>query len=99
MSGSTSSRRLGFRARTLTLTPEETSMHVGKSGLLGVLLFLSVQVHAAEISVLSAGAVEPGIHAIIDAFRKSTGHEVRVRFATAPALRERVGAGESADLL
>ena len=55
--------------------------------------------HAAEISVLSAGAVEPGLHAAVEAFRKATGEEVKVRFATAPALRQLVGSGERADVL
>ncbi len=55
--------------------------------------------HGAEIDVLSAGAVEPGLHAAADAFRKATGDEVKIRFATAPALRQRVGNDESADVL
>jgi molybdate transport system substrate-binding protein len=54
---------------------------------------------AAEINVLSAGAVEPGVTAVAEAFRKETGTEVRVKFATAPAIRERVGKGEAADVV
>lgn len=57
------------------------------------------QVGAAEIQVLSAGAVEPGIHAAAHAFSAKTGHKVSVRFATAPAMRKRVEGGEIADVV
>ena len=54
---------------------------------------------AAEISVLSAGAVEPGMVKVIDAFRRQTGHDVKVAFATAPAILKRMGGGETADVV
>jgi molybdate transport system substrate-binding protein len=54
---------------------------------------------AAEIKVLSAGAVEPGILKIIDKFRRETGHDVKITFATAPAISKRVGAGETVDIV
>ncbi len=54
---------------------------------------------AAEIRVLSAGAVEPGLVGLIDAFRRETGHDVKVAFATAPALRKRIGGGEMVDVV
>ena len=54
---------------------------------------------AAEIRVLSAGAVEPGMVKVIDAFRRETGHEVKVAFATAPEILKRLGAGETADVV
>jgi molybdate transport system substrate-binding protein len=53
----------------------------------------------AEISVLSAGAVQPGLLKVVDAFRRETGDEVRVTFATAPAIRNRLKGGETADLV
>jgi molybdate transport system substrate-binding protein len=53
----------------------------------------------AEISVLSAGAVQPGIVKIIEAFRHETGHEVKVAFATAPVILKRIGAGDSLDVI
>ena len=43
-----------------------------------------------EINVLSAGAVQPGMVKVIDAFRHETGHEVKVVFATAPAILSRI---------
>jgi molybdate transport system substrate-binding protein len=52
----------------------------------------------AEISVLSAGAVQPGLVKVIDAFRQETGHEVKVVFATAPAILKRID-GETPDVV
>ena len=54
---------------------------------------------AAEIDIVSAGAVEPGVTAAAEAFRKETGTDVKIKFATAPAIRERVGGGEAADVV
>jgi molybdate transport system substrate-binding protein len=54
---------------------------------------------AAEVTVLSAGAVEPGLVAAAELFRKKSGHEVAIRFATAPAIRQRIGDGESPDVV
>lgn len=51
------------------------------------------------LDVLSAGAVEPGILAAAQAFRRETGQDVAVRFATAPVLRRRMAEGEPADVL
>ena len=59
----------------------------------------SVGASAATIEVLSAGAVEPGLLPAAEAFRRQTGHEARIRFATAPALRQRVGGGEAVDMV
>jgi molybdate transport system substrate-binding protein len=56
-------------------------------------------VTGAEVKVLSAGAVEPGLMAAADLFRKKTGHEVSIRFATAPAIRERVSGGDTPDVV
>ena len=54
---------------------------------------------AAEIKVLSAGAVEPGLHAAAAAYTKASGNEVRITFNTAPAIRKRIGAGETFDVV
>jgi len=53
----------------------------------------------AKINVLSAGAVKPGLTKVIEAFRQETGHAVDVTFATAPEIRNRLRAGESADVV
>jgi molybdate transport system substrate-binding protein len=54
---------------------------------------------AAPLHVISGGAVEPGITAVADLFRKETGADVQVRFATAPAILQRINSGEAADVV
>lgn len=54
---------------------------------------------AAEVRVLSAGAIEPGIRPTIAAFETSGGDTVALSFATAPQIRQRVEAGEAFDLV
>jgi len=54
---------------------------------------------AAEIKVLSAGAVEPGLKAAASAFQKESGHELKLTFNTAPQIRKRIGDGEVQDVL
>ncbi len=51
------------------------------------------------IRVLSAGAVKPGLARLIDGFQRESGYDVVVTFATAPAIRDRIGSGESVDVL
>jgi molybdate transport system substrate-binding protein len=53
----------------------------------------------AEISIISGGAVEPGITAVVELFRKEAGADVKVRFATAPAIQQRISGGEAADVV
>jgi molybdate transport system substrate-binding protein len=54
---------------------------------------------AAEITVLSAGAMQPGLISVAEPFRRQSGHAIKVTYATAPELRRRVGGGEVADVL
>jgi molybdate transport system substrate-binding protein len=54
---------------------------------------------AAEIKVLSAGAVEPGLKAAAAAYKKQSGHDVSITFNTAPEIRKRIGAGEAFDVV
>jgi len=49
--------------------------------------------------VLSAGAVEPGLRPVLAAFEAASGHHVTLGFASAPQIRERVGAGETFDVV
>lgn len=56
-------------------------------------------VAAAEITVLSAGAIEPGLRPAVSAFQKEAGHTVKVTFATAPQILKRVGGGETFDVV
>lgn len=54
---------------------------------------------AAEISVLSAGAIEPGLKAAAAAFEKQTRHVVNITFNTAPALRQRMEGNPAFDVV
>jgi len=54
---------------------------------------------AAELRVLSAGAIEPGLRPAVTAFEQASGHTVLLSFATAPQIRERVAAGAAFDLV
>ena len=51
------------------------------------------------IKLLSAGAVEPGLVKVVEAFRRETGNDVNVVFATAPAIRKRLGEGDAGDVV
>src|SRR2546429_8098781 len=54
---------------------------------------------AAEIKVLSAGAVRSVVSDLAEAFRRETGHTVTLTFGTVGALRQKLAAGEPADVL
>ena len=54
---------------------------------------------ASEITVLSGGAVEPGLNAAAAAFEKATGNTVKITYNTTPAMRKRVGAGDTFDVV
>jgi len=55
---------------------------------------------AAEIKVLSAAAVEPGLAKVADQFRRETNNRVRIQFfAAAPQLERRLSVGDPADVL
>jgi len=54
---------------------------------------------STTIKLLSAGAVQPGLVRVIEAFRGETGNDVNVVFATAPAIRKRLGEGDAADVV
>ena len=54
---------------------------------------------AAELKVLSAGAMQPGLIAAAPLFRADTGHEIKVEYAIASELRRRVGGDEIADIV
>jgi molybdate transport system substrate-binding protein len=53
----------------------------------------------AAIHVLSAGAIEPGLVAAVAASHGEGGRDVRITWATTPAIRRRVGDGDSADIV
>jgi molybdate transport system substrate-binding protein len=69
------------------------------AGLALAAALLAQTASGAEIKVLSAGAIEPGLRAAAQAFQRQTGHVVTITFATAPQIRTRVGGGETADVV
>lgn len=54
---------------------------------------------AGEITVLSGGAIEPGLHSAAHAFEKESGHTVKITFNTAPVIAKRVAAGDVFDVV
>jgi molybdate transport system substrate-binding protein len=70
-----------------------------KALLIAAAALLSPLAAAAQVTVLSAGAVEPGVRAAAASFQKATGQSVNLTFATAPQIRARIAAGESFDVV
>ncbi len=62
-------------------------------------LLLGAVLQAAEITVLSGGAIEPGLKAAAAAFEKQTGHKVEITFNTTPQMRRRVDDGGTFDVV
>lgn len=60
---------------------------------------LATAAQAAELTVMSGGAIEPGIKAAAAAFEKQTGHKVSITFQTTPQMRKRVAAGDTFDVV
>jgi molybdate transport system substrate-binding protein len=54
---------------------------------------------AAEINILSAGAVAPGLKIISEHFERKTGQRVELAFDTAPAILERVNTNAPVDIV
>ncbi len=54
---------------------------------------------AAEIKVLSGGAVEPGLEAFAHQVRRETGHELKIQYNTAPQIAKRLASGDIYDIL
>ena len=60
---------------------------------------LGSAVQAAEITVLSGGAIESGLKAAAVAFEKQTGHKVEITFNTTPQMRKRVDDAGAFDVI
>src|SRR5712671_4900827 len=89
------------RARRCSSGRESTSE---RSGMRVLAAFLSCAVAgaaaAADIRILSASALEPGLAKVADQFRRETNNRVRIQFfATVPQLERRLSVGEPADVL
>ncbi|MBC7609800.1 MAG: substrate-binding domain-containing protein [Polaromonas sp.] len=72
-----------------------------RSASVGALLIANVACTAlaADIQVLSAGAIEPGLKAAAAAFEKQTGHVAKITFNTAPELRKRMESNPAFDVV
>ena len=73
------------------------SFRIAVGGLLAA--FFVQHAVAIEFTVLSAGAIEPGVTKAVAAFRQETGHQARVTFNTAPQIRKRMAGGERWDVV
>ena len=54
---------------------------------------------AADIKILSAAAVAPGLLKVAEQYRKDTKNRLRIQYALPAQLERRVGAGEETDVL
>ena len=72
---------------------------MGRVWTLWMCMFASGLVAAAEITVLSGGAIEPGLHAAAKFFENQSGHHVKITFNTTPQILRRVTAGETFDIV
>jgi len=54
---------------------------------------------AAQVEVLSAGAVKPGLVPVVALFERHTGYKAVLEFATAPAIRQRLSGGQAPDVV
>ena len=66
--------------------------------LLGSLLF-AARTEAAEIKILSAGAVRGVVTEVANIFVDDTGHSMKGKFSTVGMVREMLAAGEPADVV
>src|SRR5258708_34660406 len=69
---------------------------------LGLALFgitAGTTARAAEIKLLCAVALQPGMVALIPDFERSSGHKVTIAYGTAGAVAGRVQKGEAADIV
>ena len=66
--------------------------------IVGLGVALATPVGAADLKVVSTGGARAVMTAIVPEFERETGHKVDVAFATPGGMRDRLVAGESADV-
>jgi molybdate transport system substrate-binding protein len=77
----------------------QTSRRLAISLALATLLLSPIrEVSAVELNVLAAGAVEAVVRDMVGSFEKESGHTVKLTYAPVGALRDKIYAGEPADL-
>lgn len=70
-----------------------------KSIIIAAFCMLAGTASAAEIRVISGGAVEPGLEAFTRLVLCDLGHELKILYNTAPQIAKRLSAGEKYDIL
>ena len=60
---------------------------------------VAVSAIAAEVKVLSGGAVEPGLHAFAELVKRELGHDLKIQFNTTPQIVKRLAAGDVYDIV
>jgi molybdate transport system substrate-binding protein len=69
------------------------------AGALGLLTgVLAVEVSAAEVKVLSAGAMRAVLQELAPAFETASGHKLRIEYATAGVVEQKVAADDEIDV-
>lgn len=71
----------------------------GRLALLVALLAAALPAQQAALTVLSAGAVEAAVVALVEWYRQETGADVRVEFGTAPEIAARLTSGFRPDVI
>jgi molybdate transport system substrate-binding protein len=67
--------------------------------LIGLCAAAAAVASAAELSVMSAGALESGIAPLVQQFQRDSGHTVVIEYGTSPQLAARLSKGQPADVL
>jgi molybdate transport system substrate-binding protein len=70
-----------------------------KQFVIAALCLMAGTASAAEITVISGGAVEPGLEAFARLVRREMGHELKILYNTAPQIAKRLASGEVFDIL
>jgi len=88
----------------MTMTTRSSARHIGariaaSSALAVALLANACPAAAADISLLSAAAMQSVFKQIAGDFKRTSGHKLVIRYATMGAITQRILDGESADLV
>jgi molybdate transport system substrate-binding protein len=98
----------GRAARRPLLQDEERPMQFGMEiglsalgplGMLAAVTMTAAWASGAEIRVMSGGAPQEVLAVLTPEFEKQSGHTVKVTFAVVTALRQKLDAGEKADMV
>jgi len=70
-----------------------------KRFIIAAFFLLASTASAAEVRVITGGAVETGLEAFAQLVRRDLGHELKILFNTAPQIAKRLSEGEVFDIL